>query len=143
MPTITRFFLKTALLFFVLALLAGVAVMARQVVDLPRFAAGLSPVYFHLFMVGWITQLIIGVAYWMFPRYSQERPRGYESLAWATYALLNLGLVIRIIAEPAQLITPAPAWGWLLATSAVLQWLAGMAFIINTWPRVRPNLYQS
>jgi hypothetical protein len=142
MPTITRFFLKTALLFFMLALLAGIAVMARPILNLPRFVVGLTPVYFHLFMVGWITQLIIGVAYWMFPRFSKERPRGYESLAWTTYGLLNLGLIMRVIAEPAQLVTAAPAWGWVLVFSAVLQWLAGMAFIANTWPRLRASPYQ-
>jgi cbb3-type cytochrome oxidase subunit 1 len=140
MPTVTRLFLKTALLFFILALLSGVAVMARPLLNLPRFFAGLTPVYFHLFMVGWITQLIIGIAYWMFPRYSREQPRGSDRLIWATYGLLNLGLLLRVIAEPAQIATPAPAWGWLLAFSALLQWLAGMAFIANTWPRVRGTI---
>ncbi len=136
MPPITRLYLKTALVFFVIALLAGVAVMARPLLDLPRFVAGLMPVYFHLFMVGWVTQLIIGVAYWMFPRYSRERPRGYDALAWATYWLLNTGLVLRMVGEPGQAAGSAAVWGWLLALSALLQWLAGLCFVANTWPRL-------
>jgi hypothetical protein len=26
---------------------------------------------------------------------------------------------------------------WLVALSAVLQWLAGMVFVVNTWARVK------
>lgn len=53
-------------------------------------------------MVGWVTQMIIGVAFWMFPKYTRERPRGSEALAWITYVLLNVGLLLRAIAEPAN-----------------------------------------
>ncbi len=137
MPIVTRTFVKTALVYFVVALLTGMLVAARSVLDLPRLVAGLSPVYFHLFMVGWVTQLIIGIAYWMFPKYRRDLPRGYDSLAWATYALLNLGLLLRLVAEPAQTVSPAPTWGTLLALSALLQWLGGLAFVANTWPRVK------
>ncbi len=137
MPVVTRVFVKTALVYFVIALLTGMLVAARPVLALPRLVTGLTPVYFHLFMVGWVTQLIIGIAYWMFPKYRRDMPRGYDSLAWATYALLNLGLLLRLVAEPAQAVNPAPSWGWLLALSALLQWLGGLAFVANTWPRVK------
>ena len=120
MPIITRTFLKSSLVFFVIALLAGIAVSIRPLLDLPPIVSGLTPVYFHLFMVGWVTQLIFGVAYWMFPKFSPTQPRGYEALAWATYALLNLGLIVRIIAEPARTVSADPVWGWLLALSALL-----------------------
>ena len=137
MPVVTRVFVKTALVYFVIALLTGMLVAARPVLALPRLVTGLTPVYFHLFMVGWVTQLIIGIAYWMFPKYRRDMPRSYDSLAWATYALLNLGLLLRLVAEPAQAVNPAPSWGWLLALSALLQWLGGLAFVANTWPRVK------
>lgn len=137
MPIVTRTYLKASLLFLVAALVAGVLVMARPLLDLPRFVAGLTPVYFHLFMVGWVTQLIIGIAYWMFPKYTKEQPRGRDWLAWTTFVLLNTGLLLRAIAEPAQTASGAAVWGWALAISALLQWAAGMAFVINTWPRVK------
>jgi hypothetical protein len=87
--------------------------------------------------VGWVAQLIFGVVYWMFPRYSKEQPRGSETIARATYGLLNLGLILRAIAEPLHALEPAVHWGWLVALSAALQWLAGVAFVLNTWPRVK------
>lgn len=137
MPLITRYFIKTSLLFFVAALLCGLLLALRPFVELPAAIAGLTPVYFHLFMVGWVTQIIIGVAYWMFPKFTKEKPRGSEPLAWSTYAFLNVGLLLRTIAEPAIMVQGLPIWGWLLALSAFLQWLGGVAFVVNTWSRVK------
>jgi hypothetical protein len=137
MPPLTRWFIKIALIYFVAALLVGVLLMLRLVVALPPIVGALAPVYVHLLMVGWVTQLIFGVAFWLFPKFSQERPRGYEPLGWATFGLLNVGLLLRAVGEPVQAFWPGPGWGWLLAASAVLQWLAGMAFVLNTWRRVK------
>jgi heme/copper-type cytochrome/quinol oxidase subunit 1 len=36
----------------------------------------MTPAYFHLFLVGWVTQMIFGVIYWMFPIITRTRPRG-------------------------------------------------------------------
>ncbi|MCZ7546967.1 MAG: hypothetical protein M5R40_27145 [Anaerolineae bacterium] len=36
MPTLVRWFIKSSLVWFVLAMLMGVAVVARAVLDLPR-----------------------------------------------------------------------------------------------------------
>jgi hypothetical protein len=58
MPQITRWFIKAALAYFVAALLVDMALAAQAVWNLPRIATILGPVYFHLFMVGWVTQPI-------------------------------------------------------------------------------------
>lgn len=137
MPSLTRLFIKTALVYFVAALLTGAIVAARSVFDWPPALAALSPVYFHLLMVGWITQLIFGVAHWMFPKYSKEMPRGSDRLSLAVYLLLNAGLILRAVGEPMQAAQPEAGWGWLLAASAVLQWLAGISFVANIWGRVK------
>jgi heme/copper-type cytochrome/quinol oxidase subunit 1 len=125
------------LLYLVGALVIGVLLVARTVLTLPDVTTFLGPVYFHLFLVGWVTQLIIGVAYWMFPKYSRDKPRASETLAWVTLILLNVGLLTRAVSEPLQALRPGSDWGWALAVSAVLQWLAGMAFVTNTWVRVK------
>lgn len=137
MPTLTRWFIKSSLVFFVAALLAGLASAARSVLDLPLLFAALTPVYFHLFLVGWVTQLIFGVVFWMFPKFSMESPRRDERLGWATFLLLNTGLLLRVVGEPLHSIHPQAGLGWLLALSALLQWLAGLGFVTNTWGRVK------
>jgi len=137
MPPVTRFFIKTGLVFFVLAFAVNWIASLRPIVDLPPFFIAIGPIYVHLLVVGWITQVIIGVAHWMFPKYSREKPRGSERLAWITYGLLNFGLALRLLAEPAQSVAPDPFWGWLLALSALTQWAAGLIFVGNIWPRIR------
>jgi len=137
MPPLTRWFIKIALLYLIAALLLGIALVARPILTLPPFIAASGPVYFHLFMVGWVTQVIFGVVYWMFPKYSKENPHGSEGLWQATFWLLNLGLLLRLVSEPMQTLSPAQFWGWSLAFSAVLQWLAGVILVVNTWGRVK------
>jgi cbb3-type cytochrome oxidase subunit 1 len=137
MPTLTRWFLKSSLLYLLLAVMLGVLLEIPNTLDLDWAERAFSPFYFHSFMVGWVAQLIFGVVFWMFPKFSKEQPRGSETLGWATFWLLNSGLLIRLVAEPAQAIQNQVWWSWLLALSAVLQWLAGMAFVLNTWRRVK------
>lgn len=137
MPRLTRWYLRTALICLVAALALGGVLAAGPLLPLPDFVGGLAPAYFHLLMVGWVSQLIFGVVFWMFPKYSADRPRGSERLGWATYGLLNVGLLLRVAAEPWQRAAPGPLPGTLLALSALLQWLAGLAFVVNTWPRVK------
>ena len=137
MPTVTRWFLKSSLLYLLIAVILGVLQEIPTLESLNLPVRAFSPFYFHSFMVGWVAQLIFGVVFWMFPKYTKEQPRGSETLGWWTFWLLNTGLLIRLVAEPAQAIQNQVWWGWLLAFSAVLQWLAGMAFVLNTWRRVK------
>lgn len=130
MPPLTRWFIKLSLVYFVAALAGGVW----------QAAAGplwLTPIIIHLLVVGWVTGMIFGVAYWMFPKHSADEPRGRDSLAMASFVLLNGGLLLRIVAEPLQTMETSPVPGWMLVVSAVLQWLGAVAFVLNTWPRVK------
>lgn len=137
MPPLTRYFVKTSLVYLVLTLLVSVLLVVRDVFDVPLSLAGMFPVYIHMLVIGWLTQLIFGVAYWMFPVYSREKPRASENLGWLVYGLLNLGLVLRAIAEPWHSQDPSMGSTWLLILSATLQWLAGLMFVFNTWGRVK------
>ncbi len=138
MPPLSRAFIKAGLIDFILALIAGMLTVARPVItSLPATISLLYPVYLHLLMVGWVTQLIMGVGYWMFPKLSREKPRGSERLGWAVFVLLNVGLVLRAISEPLVVIQPTWNLGWVLALSAVLQLIAGWGFVINTWRRIK------
>lgn len=139
MPRLTRYFIKTAMIYLAAALLLGAILASRSLVTLPPLFNAMGPVYFHAFLVGWITQLIFGVAFWMFPVLNKERPRGSERLGWASFILLNTGLALRVVAEPLNGLRPQTIWGWLLVLSSLLQWLGGLCFVINSWGRVHPG----
>lgn len=132
MPLLARLYIKTALAYLALALLLGVAIAAGA----PAWAARLGPAWIHLLVVGWLTQLIFGVAYWLFPRHSRERPFGQTAPAWAAFGLLNAGLVLRAVAEPAA-VGGGAAWRAALVASAAAQALGVLAFVAYLWPRVR------
>ena len=129
MPQLSRWFIRTALGYLLFSLMLGVL--------LPGWGLGalLWPTYVHLLVLGWLSQLIFGVAYWMFPRPVASAARRGALLGWITYWLLNAGLVSRFLGE----LTRA-AGGHsdnLLVAAAVLQLVAGWTFVINTWSRVK------
>lgn len=136
MPPLTRWFVKTSFVYLALALITGLLVEIQSALKLTSLG-GLFPIYIHLLVFGWLSQLIFGVVFWMFPRYSAERPRGSETLGWWTYALLNVGLLLRALAEPIDSMQPNPFSGWALVLSAIIQFLAGLLFVINSWGRVK------
>ncbi len=128
MPRLTRWFVRAALL----ALLSGLGFAAWDAAT--GRAPLLDPTVLHLLVVGWLTQMVFGVAFWLFPRHSPERPRGRVWLGWLTFGALNLGLLARLIAEPAPTLAGR---GALLLASGLLQTAAAAGFVLNTWPRIR------
>ncbi|PJF29868.1 MAG: hypothetical protein CUN52_06205 [Phototrophicales bacterium] len=137
MPTLTRYHIKMGLMYFLLSLFMGVILVAQPIFNLSIDVWTLRPVFFHFLVVGWITQIIIGVAHWMFPKRSKEQPRGNLVLGWMVFICLNIGLVFRGFAEPLFFIYPESIWGWTLVLSAVLQVVAGWLFVFNIWGRVK------
>lgn len=134
MPTLTRWFVRTSLIYLVLGGMLGV-VSQFPTTNIP----GAYPVFIHLLTYGWLTQLVFGIAIWMFPVLSKEHPRGLEWLGWLTYAMLNLGLILRILFEPLIIIAPNALSKQMVLTSALLQWLASMLFVATIWPRARSS----
>lgn len=137
MPRVSRWMLRVGLLHLVAALaLAGAEAAAWSGWLSPAWLA-VRPAWIHLLVVGWATQLIFGVSHWMFPRFSRERPRGYEGLVWAAFGMLNAGLVARVASEPLAALHPGSGWAVLLFAGGLLQWAALLALAAHTWPRVR------
>jgi heme/copper-type cytochrome/quinol oxidase subunit 1 len=137
MPALTRWYIRTAFVYLALALLLAALLALPSSVPLPIHIRIMTPAYFHLFLVGWVTQMIFGVIYWMFPIISRARPRGNEAVGWASFILLNVGLILRVVGEPLVSLNPEGWYGWLLALSALLQWLAGLLFVLLAWPRIK------
>jgi hypothetical protein len=135
MPPLSRWLVKSGFVSLALALLIE-ALLARPtgfLPALPNTALHLGAI--HLLTVGWLLQLISGVAFWMFPKHPTVPPRGDERLGWAGLVLLNSGLALRLLGEAWRLGLAGPSWP--LIAAALLQLLAVTLLVTLLWPRIR------
>ena len=136
LPRSSRWLVRAALVHLVAAMLLAWGEAAARAGLLPAEIRLARPVWIHLLAVGWLSQLAFGVALWMFPRPRDGRPASETSLLAAWFAL-NLGLLVRAVAEPAWSLRGARIWGLCLVASGLMQWVA-MAWVVRAlWPRVR------
>jgi cbb3-type cytochrome oxidase subunit 1 len=90
------------------------------------------PLHAELLLVGWTVQLAFGVAYWILPRFRRGAERGRDELAWAAFALINLGVLLVGLGRSGV------GWEtWALAGRGA-EGLAALAFAAHAWPRVKP-----
>jgi hypothetical protein len=136
MPLLSRFYIRTALLWLALGTTLGGIILWNKASPIPG-AWQLLTAHITLVTWGWILQLTLGVAYWILPRVSgprfgAERPRPW--LAVAAYVLLNAALVFGAVVS----LLPVP-WPGILV--AALELLALLLFALHAWPRVRRSAY--
>lgn len=134
MPDAARYLIKTSFLWLALGLglSAGAAAFPHASGIWP--GATVYPASLHLLTVGWLTQLIFGVAFWLFPRWSRERPHGPAGVMWLVYGCLNVGLLLRLVSEP---YAAYAGRGTMLWMSAALQAVAGVVYAVYIWKRVK------
>lgn len=132
MPLITRLFLKAGLVFLFFSLVTGI-LLQLEYISISIFHV----LFWHMLMLGWITQVIIGVSLWMFPGRIKEESFSNQKWSWIAFGFLNSGLLLRIIAEPFIQSSTHMIWKILLISSAILQLIAIGAYLIEIWPRVK------
>lgn len=135
MPKLTRWFLRAAMVNLVAALLLGIALVVPDELWLARLA-GFWPVYIHLLVVGWATQMIFGVGIWMFPRKNPALAHDAGWLGWFCFWTTNGGLVLRAVFEHAVAVRPSGLASAGLLAAAGLQLVAVVSFVVLSWPRI-------
>lgn len=138
MPHESRLFVKTSLVALMLTFAWGAAMALAESLGRP-----LAPVWAvehaHLAFVGWLVNVVVGIALWFLPlnrdAFPQTGGRYPPRLPYAIWALLNGGLALRIVAEP-QLANGDVARAT-LAVAAVAQVAAIALFAWVAWQRVR------
>jgi hypothetical protein len=146
-PSLTRWYLRCALAYLV----GGMGALALLWWARAGWAGavwlGMWPTALHMLTVGWMTQMIWGVGFWLLPPASRARPHGRDGFLRAAFVLLNVGLLLRIVGEPAMRWASAPgadtltAWtAPVLGASATMQWLACVLATVALWPRIRSSI---
>ena len=130
MPRLSRWFIRTALVYLLVGFSLGALILANKgFLFLPALWRWL-PVHIEFVLVGWTLQFIMGVAFWILPRFSSFR--GDERPVWAAYALINLGVLFAGLGP--LLVAPSV----IVPLGRMLEVMAVVGFAVNAWPRVKP-----
>ena len=133
---LARRYVKTALAYFALGLLLGAWMLVQQAMGIGIHPSMVSA-HTHLTLIGFMVTLIMGVAYWMFPRPAREDMRYSPSMAEINYWLITIGTGARFAGETAQAFHRHPAEWVVIMVGAAMQIAAGFIFVWNIWTRIR------
>ncbi len=132
MPRLSAVAVRAALLYLLFGFSFGALLLANKGVPLAGWIWNLLPAHIEFLLVGWTSQLILGVAFWILPRFPGGS-RGNEALARWALALLNTGILM--VAVQGLL----PANNVLLLPGRGLEVMAAILFALHAWKRIRPS----
>lgn len=150
MPATSRVFVKASVIYLCLGALLGALMFVNRWLTIDPRLWALRDSHITMLVVGWLTQLIVGVAWWLFPPRKiglvpgRPRPvrrgqaqRGSEPLFWATFVFLNAGVLLTSAGEPLAAWTGAQVFHSVADASDLLFLAAAVTFVANMWQRVR------
>ena len=133
MPPLSAWMVRAALLCLGIGFTLGAWMLTAKVIPFdPEYRRLLTP-HIELLLFGWMLQLAVGVAAWILPRFEQPPKYGRLPLAWAGFAMLNIGLVAVVLGSYAA----GPAHPAAIA-GRILGFLGVVCFAAFLWPRVKP-----
>ncbi len=133
MPRLSVWLIRTALLYLGAGFTLGALILFQKGIPYDEAVWQLLPLHIEFVLIGWTTQLAMGVAFWILPRFLRGAARGDERLVWAAYVLLNTGVL------------SAGIGAWLGAPGAVLlagrvaEMLAVALFALQAVRRIKPH----
>lgn len=131
MPRLSYLFIRASLVYLVLGFTFGGLILANKAVPFAPMVWALLPSHIEFLTLGWLTQLALGVAFWILPRFVGGAPRGDERWSWAAFVLVNLGIFLNVTSPYAGLV-------WLGLLARILQAAGFAAFAIGNWKRIYP-----
>ena len=147
MPTTTRVFVRASILYLILGAALGALLLINDWLPLGSAVYYVKPAHVQFLIVGWLTQLILGVAWWLFPPMAfrlrgrdyphGQAQRGSEPLFWVTFALLNAGVLLYAMGGTLYARTGSGFFGGLIFLSSLCLFAAAITFVFNMWSRVR------
>jgi hypothetical protein len=132
MPKVSVWLIRTALVHVLSGAVLGAFYFSFKAVGWPLFALSHRPVHVEQMLIGWMVQLVIGVAFWILPRPEGHDPSAHGGLMWTVYGLLNGGLLAAALGGDPSL--PAA----LAVAGRVAEAAAVMLFGLHAWNRQRP-----
>jgi hypothetical protein len=129
-----RLFLRFALLYLLAGTALGVVLEVSRGLGSGSWPYAAVTLHVHLLGVGFLFNIVMGVAHWMFPRLPRTTAAeaARDPLGWANLVALNSGLLLRVAAE-----LGGPGLGRAHVFAAGLQGAGVVLFVVAIWRRVR------
>lgn len=135
MPKLSVWMVRASLIHMGIGFLFGALILYHKGIPLYGWVWHLLTPHIEMMIFGWTMQLVMGVAFWILPRFASEgHPHGRygrTDLAWWSFIMLNAGVIC------------ASLGGWFAEAEPVLIGrlliLVAVAFFaVVIWPRVKP-----
>lgn len=97
MPCVSRWMIKAALIYFGVGITFGSYLLWQKASFSDPDVWQLLPYHIELMVFGWILQFVMGVAYWMLPRFVEGPPRGPAWRSWVMAGMLNAGILLNLV----------------------------------------------
>jgi len=137
-----RLMLRTSLVYFIVGIIIGFLMFLGYRFKSFEFIFYFREVHVHILLVGFVIQLIMGVALWFFPRkmpvniFEREKIyRAEEIKGMILYVIFNSGTILRSLFE--SFIDFNSLFYFLSLTGIILQTLSLFYFFILILPRIR------
>ena len=132
MPRLSRWAIRAALLHLGLGFTLGAMILINKGLGVWPAVWRWLPAHIEFLLMGWTLQLVIGMGFWILPRFDQGQSRGNEPLAWIAVGLLNTGVLATALGP----VLGGP--GWLPIAGRAMEALAGLSFSGHAWRRIKP-----
>ncbi|MBX7152015.1 cbb3-type cytochrome c oxidase subunit I [bacterium] len=132
MPSLSVWFIRAALLYFVAGFSIGALMLVNKGIPLSPLIWRLLPVHIEWLFIGWMLNLVFGVAYWILPRHGIEPVRGRLWLVWTIFLLLNTGVLT---------ICSSEIFLWentFILIGRLMEIGSAVGFAVHAWPRIHP-----
>jgi hypothetical protein len=132
MEPVVRLFVRSSMAWLALGLGLGLAMVWG-----PGSALMLRPAHTHVQLLGFVSMMIFGVGYHVFPRFA-GRPLRSRRMAWIHLISGNAGLALLAAGWLVPVIRPGGG-GVLLRAGSLLAAAGAALFIVNIWQTVGPG----
>jgi hypothetical protein len=131
MPRLSIWFIRFALDYLLLGFTFGGLILFNKGMPLFPLVWSLLPAHIEFVLIGWTSQLVMGMGFWILPRFSRPPVRGNEKMAWGAFVLVNAGIWMFALGSFGSV------GGWLSLAGRAAEAAGVLLFVLNAWPRVK------
>lgn len=130
MPRLSQYIIRVALIYLLLGFTVGGLLLFHKGLPFEPLLWSWLPAHMEFLLVGWVLQLVMGVAFWTLPRFWVSPRRPNESYVWVAFILLNVGIWLVVIG------TTFHAGNWFILAGRIAELVAVVFFAAHSWRRV-------